>query len=367
MSRGFVAAAFAVTLFACGGGSPAVYVVAVDTSPIAQLPGSCFTTGTAPTQNQTVTGVFEPQRWTHWKGPDSEYLEVPSLDSRAFKLGDADWVTVSGLVGGDGKTFTAQRVITSNQNQTPNTRTETLTFKVESLGDSLSREPRALGREQLRRAELHEQRELLGEPQGHRPEGSGRERAVQPVVPRSRPMRSIVALSVACLVAGCGAGSSGGELPPNCTPAEFQAHPAGSTSPCSSGQAGVFGSALRIEGNMGYLKVPIQACGASGAGWAVEGQGQDLNVSTAKVGFGRLAVCGDQGPGTYHFVGSSGIAVDVQLSEGSPHYVAAEDTDCTVCINPDGSSGGYTCKGLHRQGDTSTLRVEANGSFDCAT
>ena len=186
--------------------------------------------------------------------------------------------------------------------------------------------------------------------------------ALKPRGPMRRAMTVLLAAASLGVVAGCGEpGGPGGP----CTPATFMAHPPGSTSPCASGETGFFRASVRVGSASGTQKIPLIQCGPDGANYVVVGDGQDDNVLTIR-GHSEVFICGYQGPGEYISSGAGGVTVQVKTSAVEPNHRSAADTECTVCVNPDGQSGGYTCRTLRVNGDVAGSTMDATGSFAAA-
>jgi hypothetical protein len=101
------------SLLGCGQ-QPRYYRVAIDETPLHNLPASCYESGTAPTDQ--TTNVVDVEQWILWDGVEGrKYLQVGNID---YALGDADDVDINGdaLVStGEGgeTTFTARRTRTN--------------------------------------------------------------------------------------------------------------------------------------------------------------------------------------------------------------------------------------------------------------
>jgi len=170
--------------------------------------------------------------------------------------------------------------------------------------------------------------------------------------------KALLALATVGLGGGCGGGGSGGP----CTPATFTAHPTGSTFPCSSGEAGFFRASVRVGSSTGTQKIPITRFGPDGDDFRIVGDGQDANVLTIN-GHSEVFVCGYQGPGEYFSTGAGSSLVQVRTSQVEPVYRSAPDSECTVCINPDGTTGDFLCHTLRVDGSAARDTMEASGSF----
>jgi hypothetical protein len=119
-------------------------------------------------------------------------------------------------------------------------------------------------------------------------------------------------------------------------------------------------AAVSLRVGTANVAVPIVSCGKSGTAWRLLAEGPDPHAPIND-GDAELSICGGQGPGTYT---GAGVYFRIQADSDEPTYVSAPDTQCTVCINPDGSSGSYSCQRLKKgsTGDT----VDVTGSFMCA-
>jgi hypothetical protein len=185
----------------------------------------------------------------------------------------------------------------------------------------------------------------------------------------------MMVVAVAILAAACGTGEPGpgdpdpgdpmgpdGTPAPTCTAAmTFTAHPPDVTMPCGSGTVGELHAAVHLSLGTANIAVPIVACGKSGTAWRLLADGPDPHAPIND-GYAELSICGGQGPGTYT---GTGMYFRIQTDSDEPTYISASDTNCTVCINPDGSSGSYSCQRLRKGGTGDT--VDVTGSFVCAS
>jgi len=107
VSKIALAAVAALALAACGP-DETIYRIAVDKTPLTQLPGTCYTSGAAPTDLTTTTGLFDDLTWSFFSGSGSnQYLDIGTNFGNAYRLGDAPRVSFSGLVQGQNKVFSA--------------------------------------------------------------------------------------------------------------------------------------------------------------------------------------------------------------------------------------------------------------------
>lgn len=97
-------------LTGCGGEGIRSYRVAVDPSPLAALPGSCYRGGTVPSPRVEERNLFRDLRWTEWEGQeDRVFLEVDG-PAAGWALGDAPVIRLDGAIAGTEDTFSAERV-----------------------------------------------------------------------------------------------------------------------------------------------------------------------------------------------------------------------------------------------------------------
>ncbi|HEX8822674.1 MAG TPA: hypothetical protein VF794_22290 [Archangium sp.] len=108
-----VAAVVVGGLLGCGQ-PPKYYRVAVDESPLLNLPASCYPNGTAPTPR--TNNVQSVQQWSLWDGTeDRKYLEVgaitynPGNNAPTFSI-PGEVIVSTGA--GDKTTFVAERTLT---------------------------------------------------------------------------------------------------------------------------------------------------------------------------------------------------------------------------------------------------------------
>ncbi|HYO55700.1 hypothetical protein [Archangium sp.] len=126
-----VAAVMAGGLMGCGE-QPRYYRVAIDRSPLNNLPTSCYRPGTVPTDDKT-NNVVDVGQWIIWDGVEGrQYLQVGDID---YELGDAQVRIVQGdaivSTEGDKPTFVVERTQTN-----PN-RTSRATYTFNKLGNTL--------------------------------------------------------------------------------------------------------------------------------------------------------------------------------------------------------------------------------------
>jgi hypothetical protein len=129
MRRGFLPllGAVALSLGCINGGQPAIYKIALSMAPLGVLPGSCYTTGTAPANPPEVTGLFTNYEWIFWEGADGRrYLDIGNLTISS--LGNAPGVQFSGLVEGGPKEWFVERKTYFNSGAEVDTRSFTFNF-----------------------------------------------------------------------------------------------------------------------------------------------------------------------------------------------------------------------------------------------
>ncbi|HZH13507.1 MAG TPA: hypothetical protein VE057_03995 [Archangium sp.] len=125
-----VAAVMVGGLMGCGQ-QPQYYRVSIDRAPLANLPASCYSSGTVPTDDRTVN-VVDVGQWIIWDGvEDRQYLQVGDID---YRLGDARvQLTVGDAIvstEADKPTFTVERT------QTGPNRTTRATYTFDKLGET---------------------------------------------------------------------------------------------------------------------------------------------------------------------------------------------------------------------------------------
>ncbi|MBX5484212.1 MAG: hypothetical protein IRZ16_20490 [Myxococcaceae bacterium] len=126
-------AATAVALSACNTGQPRIYRVAVDLSPVLNLPPTCFSNNEIPggTVRQSVTNWRGEYEWVIWDGVDGkQYLDLG--EGATFDLGDAAPISVVGVIEGQDNTFvgteTISRLPDNNNYSYVRTKVITVTF-----------------------------------------------------------------------------------------------------------------------------------------------------------------------------------------------------------------------------------------------
>jgi hypothetical protein len=128
-----VAAVMAGGMMGCGE-QPRYYRVSIDTSPLSNLPASCYRSGTVPTPNDRTSNVVDVGQWIIWEGVDDrKYLQVGDID---YELGDADVRITEGdaIVSSeddDKTTFVVERT------QTDPARTSRATYTFDKLGATI--------------------------------------------------------------------------------------------------------------------------------------------------------------------------------------------------------------------------------------
>lgn len=134
-------AAAAVALFGCNTGQPRIYRVAVDESPLRTLPPACFSNNeiVGGTERETVTNWREETEWVIWDGVNSAGDTKQFLDlgeGQSFPLGDAQPVTVVGVIEGADNVFVGTQTVSllPDANNYSNVRTKTITVTFEEQG-----------------------------------------------------------------------------------------------------------------------------------------------------------------------------------------------------------------------------------------
>lgn len=99
-------------LLGCNQGQPRIYRVAFDLTPVLTIAvPSCFRNNNLPAgrANTTEQNYRTENEWVIWNGTDqTEYLD---LGPQQFILGDAPTITISEVIEGIEKTFSAQRTV----------------------------------------------------------------------------------------------------------------------------------------------------------------------------------------------------------------------------------------------------------------
>jgi hypothetical protein len=129
-------AAVAITAVGCNPGQPRIYRVAIDDSPLASLPPSCYLNNTIVPVRSIKTNLRDQREWTLWDGLENkQYLDT---NGYSLTLGQADPVSVGSMIEGADKVFSGQLVTQRLPDQAnPNytyTKTLSLVITVEDLG-----------------------------------------------------------------------------------------------------------------------------------------------------------------------------------------------------------------------------------------
>lgn len=118
LSTVFFAALAFVSLVGCGGNQPRVFRISLDRTPEKSISNpSCYKDSRLPGGGTTTEVNYREERyWVIWDGVDAAGTAKQFLDLArpTFKLGDSPTITVTGLVEGSDRTFSAQRNITNN-------------------------------------------------------------------------------------------------------------------------------------------------------------------------------------------------------------------------------------------------------------
>jgi hypothetical protein len=123
----------ATSLLGCGL-QPQHYRVAIDESPLQELPSTCYRTGEVPADR--TNNVVDVQQWSVWEGvEDRKYLQVGNLN---YRLGDAYNISINGDAvisqeKADKPTFVAERVDV----ELDRTITTRATYTLDSQGETL--------------------------------------------------------------------------------------------------------------------------------------------------------------------------------------------------------------------------------------
>ena len=127
-------ASAALALTACNTGQPRIYRVAVDPSPVLNLPPTCYSNNEIPggTVRDSVTNWRSEFEWVIWDGVDGkQYLDLG--EGETFPLGDAAPISVYGIIEGQDNTFvgteTTSRLPDNNNYSYVRTKTITVTFE----------------------------------------------------------------------------------------------------------------------------------------------------------------------------------------------------------------------------------------------
>jgi hypothetical protein len=127
-----VAAVVMGGLLGCGG-QPSYYRVAIDRSPLENLPDSCYSSGSAPAPTDRTTNAVDVGQWIIWDGvEDRKYLQVGNI---TYGLGSSQVQINAGdayVSTGDAKktTFVIERT------QTGPNRTMKATYTFDKLGET---------------------------------------------------------------------------------------------------------------------------------------------------------------------------------------------------------------------------------------
>lgn len=134
-----VSAVAAAAFLGCNGGQPRIYHVAIDKTPLLSLPQTCYSNNQIEggSTRTTLTNWRDEAEWVIWDGTDGkQYLDMGS--STQFDLGDAESISVIGLIEGQDDTFvgtrTATRLPDNSGNNYSNVRTKTITVKFDNQG-----------------------------------------------------------------------------------------------------------------------------------------------------------------------------------------------------------------------------------------
>lgn len=104
-----------LALVGCNNGTPRIYRVAVDKTPIRTIAvPSCFRNNNLPAGRGNITeqNYRDEDEWIIWQGnlnERNEQIEYLDLGTQTFDLGDAPTIRVSDLIEGTDKTFSALR------------------------------------------------------------------------------------------------------------------------------------------------------------------------------------------------------------------------------------------------------------------
>ncbi|MFY0563567.1 hypothetical protein ACN28E_06950 [Archangium lansingense] len=118
-------------LLGCGE-QPRYYRVAIDSSSLAEVPASCYRSGSVPEDNDKTNNVVQVGQWIIWDGVEGQkYLQVGAI---SYPLGDASVTITAGdaivSTEADKPTFTIERIQTN-----PNS-TARATYTFDSLGET---------------------------------------------------------------------------------------------------------------------------------------------------------------------------------------------------------------------------------------
>ena len=107
-----------VVLPSCGEG-PLIYKVAIDLTPLQDLPGTCYAGGQIPVMPAGTRNQYKEQQWALWEeGPDEQYLQIETMAT--IPLGDAERIQLVGdtIRGREGDFRTDTTLIVSNGTRT---------------------------------------------------------------------------------------------------------------------------------------------------------------------------------------------------------------------------------------------------------
>lgn len=128
---GLMAAGAVVALSLACGPNPAVYLVALDQSALAALPGSCYPNGTAPNPAPVITALIQHQ-FMVWEGAQGKrYLEI---DQTRVPFPTSNNFSFTGLVEGGPKAWTFTTTVDRGNSTTE---TRSLAFNFSELGGTL--------------------------------------------------------------------------------------------------------------------------------------------------------------------------------------------------------------------------------------
>jgi hypothetical protein len=129
-----VAAAMVVGSCGCNSGQPRIYKIAINRTPLASLPTSCYRNNTPDNVQYTGENLREDAQWVIWDGTDKQYLDIGKFSVR---LGDADPIDVGSMIEGSDKVFDGTLV----ENELPtggssysHTKTLSAKFTFEEMG-----------------------------------------------------------------------------------------------------------------------------------------------------------------------------------------------------------------------------------------
>jgi len=133
----------ALVFVGCNNGQPRLYKIAVDASPLLNLPSQCYLDNTQPNQRYSVTKLMMEQEWAIWDGADGQrFLD---LGNASWQLGEADRISFNGLLiessKDDNLLFNGQQSSTRLPEQGStysNTLTQSIVVKFDSLGSTAS-------------------------------------------------------------------------------------------------------------------------------------------------------------------------------------------------------------------------------------